>query len=85
MGLGESERVDQPVFSGNGTDDPAAYRRWITPLNVALLVGALLAATFIIVLIIQLILIPRHNVQIKFIRIYASSHGLLIHISQRIL
>ncbi|WP_019831654.1 ATP-binding protein [Sphingomonas sp. PR090111-T3T-6A] len=45
--------MDQTVFSGSGADDPVAYRRWITPLNVGLLVGALLAASLIIVLIIQ--------------------------------
>jgi signal transduction histidine kinase/CheY-like chemotaxis protein len=53
MGQGESKRVDQPVFSGNGADDPAASRRWITPLNVGLLVGVLLVASLIILLIIQ--------------------------------
>ncbi len=53
MGVGESEGVDQPVFGGNSVDDPAASRRWITPLNVGLLVGALLAASLIIFLIIQ--------------------------------
>jgi signal transduction histidine kinase/CheY-like chemotaxis protein len=53
MGLGETERVDRTVFTGVVVDDDDALRRWLTPSSVAILLGALVAASLVILLIVQ--------------------------------
>ncbi len=54
MGLGETERVERAHVGGDAMDDSGAEtHRWLTPLNIAVLVAALLAASLIIGLIVQ--------------------------------
>ncbi len=50
MGVGETERIDQDVYS---VDDGDAPRRWLTPSSVAILFGAAIAAALVILLIVQ--------------------------------
>jgi len=49
MGVGDTERIDQNVYS----DDGDAPRRWLTPSSIAVLIGALVAAALVILLIVQ--------------------------------
>ena len=53
MGVGETERVDQTVFSDVGIDDSDARRRWLTPSSVMVVIGALVATALVILLIVQ--------------------------------
>ena len=54
MGLGETERAEQ-AYSGESVfeDETVETRRWFTPLNFAILIAALLAASLIIGLVVQ--------------------------------
>ena len=53
MGLGETERIDRTVFAGVVGDDGDAPRRWLTLSSVAVLLGAAIAASLVILLIVQ--------------------------------
>ena len=54
MGPGEPERAEQAHFAETVIDDGVVgTRRWFTPLNIVILIAALLAASLIIGLVIQ--------------------------------
>jgi signal transduction histidine kinase/CheY-like chemotaxis protein len=52
MDMGASEPIERAAFSGSGTRD-SAPRGWLSPVNLAILMGALIAASLVIVLIFQ--------------------------------
>ncbi|WBO22010.1 ATP-binding protein [Sphingomonas abietis] len=52
MDMGAPEPIERAAFSGNGGRD-AAPRGWLSPVNLAILLGALVAASLVVILIFQ--------------------------------
>ena len=53
MGVGETERIDQNVYSGVGHGDDAGPRRWLTRESVAVLIGGTIAVVLVLLLVVQ--------------------------------
>jgi signal transduction histidine kinase/CheY-like chemotaxis protein len=52
MDMGASETIERGAFSGDAANN-AAPRGWLSPVNLAILLGALIAAALVVVLIFQ--------------------------------